>query len=75
MDSASIKQLLRSISQSDHTEPAILRETHISWVILSGEFAYKIKKPVNFGFLDFSTCELRRHFCEEELRLNQALFT
>jgi aminoglycoside phosphotransferase family enzyme/predicted kinase len=48
-----------------------LIETHISWVLLTGEYAYKIKKPVNFGFLDFSTREAREHFCHEELRLNQ----
>ncbi|MFC1796708.1 AAA family ATPase [Pseudomonadota bacterium] len=46
-------------------------ETHISWVILTGDFAYKIKKPVKLGFLDFSTLELRRYFCEEELRVNR----
>jgi len=46
-------------------------ETHISWVLLTGEYAYKIKKPVNLGFLDFSSLELRRHYCEEELRLNR----
>jgi len=46
-------------------------ETHISWVILAGDYAYKIKKPVDLGFLDFSTLELRRHFCAEELRLNR----
>jgi len=45
-------------------------ETHISWIILTGEYAYKIKKPVNFGFLDFSTLELRHHYCREEVRLN-----
>jgi len=50
-----------------------LVETHISWVILTDEFAFKIKKPVRFDFLDFSTLELRRHFCEEELRLNSRL--
>ena len=48
-----------------------LIETHISWVLLTGEYAYKIKKPVNFGFLDFSTLQARQHFCHEELRLNQ----
>ena len=48
-----------------------LIETHISWVILTGEYAYKIKKPVNFGFVDFSTLEKRRHYCVEELRLNR----
>ncbi|MGM3422732.1 AAA family ATPase [Pseudomonas sp. MS15a(2019)] len=48
-------------------------ETHISWVVLTGEVAYKIKKPVNFGFLDFTDLEARGHFCREELRLNQRL--
>lgn len=48
-------------------------ETHISWVLLTGPFAYKIKKPVNFGFLDFTDLEQRRHFCNEELRLNARL--
>lgn len=50
-----------------------LIETHISWVILTGDYAYKIKKPVNFGFLDFTTLDARQHFCQEELRLNQRL--
>jgi hypothetical protein len=48
-------------------------ETHISWVVLTGPYAYKIKKPVNFGFLDFSELAAREHFCQEELRLNQRL--
>lgn len=48
-------------------------ETHISWVLLTGSIAYKIKKPVDLGFLDFSTLEKRRYFCEEELRLNRRL--
>jgi aminoglycoside phosphotransferase family enzyme/adenylate kinase family enzyme len=48
-------------------------ETHISWVLLTGLYAYKLKKPVDLGFLDFSTLEKRRFFCEEELRLNQRL--
>jgi len=46
-------------------------ETHISWVLLTGHYAYKIKKPVNFGFLDFSTLEKRHRYCAEELRLNR----
>jgi len=50
-----------------------VHETHISWVILTGRFAYKIKKPMDFGFLDFSTLDRRKHFCEEELRLNSRL--
>ena len=48
-----------------------LIETHISWVILTGNYAYKIKKPVNLGFLDFSTLEKRHFYCLEELRLNR----
>lgn len=48
-------------------------ETHISWVLLTGEFAYKIKKPVRFPFADFSTLEKRRFYCREELRLNSRL--
>jgi aminoglycoside phosphotransferase family enzyme/adenylate kinase family enzyme len=48
-------------------------ETHISWVLLTGNYAYKIKKPVNFGFLDFSTLGKRHYYCEEELRLNRRL--
>ncbi len=48
-------------------------ETHISHVFLAGDYAYKIKKPVNLGFLDFSTLERRHFFCQEELRLNARL--
>lgn len=50
-----------------------LIETHISWVLLAGRYAYKIKKPVELGFLDFSTLALRKHYCEEEFRLNRRL--
>ncbi len=46
-------------------------ETHISWVILAGEHAYKLKKPLNLGFLDFSSLAKRRLACEEEIRLNR----
>lgn len=46
-------------------------ETHISGVLLAGDFAYKVKKPVDFGFVDFSTLEKRWYFCEEEIRLNR----
>ncbi len=48
-----------------------LIETHISWVLLAGEFAYKIKKPLKLAFLDFSTLALRKRYCEDELRLNR----
>ena len=48
-------------------------QTHISFVFLTGEYVYKVKKPVDFGFLDFTTLEKRKFFCEEELRLNRRL--
>lgn len=50
-----------------------LIQTHTSWVFLTGKYAYKIKKPVFFGFLDYTTLSSRKHFCEEEFRINQIL--
>lgn len=68
-----ITSLLQQIRTSvNHSENQLI-ETHISWIILSGQYAYKIKKPVNLGFLDFSTLEKRYFFCQEELRLNRRL--
>jgi len=69
------QRLVRALlAQFQSQDPgARLIETHISSVILAGEHAYKLKKPVNFGFLDFSERAQRRHFCHEEIRLNQAL--
>ena len=49
------------------------RDTHISKVILTGNFAYKIKKPINLEFLDFTTLDKRRHFCRQEIDLNRRL--
>jgi len=68
-----IAALLRPEAYPHPTGALSLIETHISWVLLTGSWAYKIKKPVNFGFVDFSTFERRQHFCREELRLNQRL--
>ena len=69
--------LLRALQNSalyDHpTQDFEIIETHISWVLLTGQYAYKIKKPLDLGFLDFSTLEKRRYYCIEELRLNQRL--
>ncbi len=55
------------------SEPIELIQTHISFILLTGDYTYKIKKNVNFEFLDFSTLAQRQHFCQEELRLNQPL--
>lgn len=62
--------LIKALSEANACS---IVETHISWVLLTGQYAYKIKKPVNFGFLDFSTLENRRFYCHEELRLNRRL--
>src|SRR6476659_8538694 len=50
-----------------------VRQTHISAVFLAGHYVYKIKKPVNYGFVDFGTLTKRRHYCDEEVRLNRRL--
>ncbi len=55
----------------DVETPIRLIQTHISYILLTGEYAYKVKKPLDFGFLNYSTLEKRAHFCQEELRLNQ----
>src|SRR5437667_3226511 len=48
-------------------------QTHISWVFIASPFVFKVKKSVNLGFLDFSTLEKRRHFCQREVELNRRL--
>jgi aminoglycoside phosphotransferase family enzyme/predicted kinase len=55
------------------TSTVELVQTHISWLFLTDTHVFKLKKPVNFGFLDFSTLDLRRFYCYEELRLNRRL--
>jgi len=56
-----------------HTGEIRMLQTHISWVLLTGPFAYKVKKPVDLGFVDYTTLERREHFCREEIRLNRRL--
>lgn len=68
-----LEQLLDPAAYPHPTEQLRLLETHISRVVLTGPYAYKIKKPVRFDFLDASTLELRKRYCEEELRLNRRL--
>jgi aminoglycoside phosphotransferase family enzyme len=68
-----LQALLRP-ERYDHPAPDLkLVQTHISSVILAGDFVYKFKKPVNFGFLDFSDLEKRHTYCEQELLLNRRL--
>jgi uncharacterized protein len=75
-DDANIPELIQQMLLPDFyphpvTLPIKLMQTHASWVLITGDFVYKLKKSVNFGFLDYSTVTNRQHFCEEEIRLNQ----
>jgi aminoglycoside phosphotransferase family enzyme/predicted kinase len=74
MDTARLIEALSDTHSYPHPVGVVeVRQTHISVVFLAGPYAYKIKKPVDLGFLDFTTLEKRRHFCEEEVRLNHRL--
>src|SRR3990172_5591845 len=68
-----IEALLSPDAYPHSVDRVELRQTHISYVLLAGDFVYKVKKPLDLGFLDYTTLERRRHFCEEELRLNRRL--
>ena len=68
-----IKSLLSPEKYDDHPQKIELKQTHISYVLISNEKVYKIKKPVNFGFLDFTTLEKRKFYCEQEIKLNSRL--
>lgn len=68
-----LEELKKPETYGEKPDSVKILQTHISYVALTGKYAYKIKKPVNFGFLDFSTIEKRKHFCYEELKLNKRL--
>jgi len=68
-----IQALLQPESYPYSVDTVTLVQTHISFVLLAGDFVYKFKKPVNFGFLDFSTLEKRKYCCRQELLLNRRL--
>jgi uncharacterized protein len=74
MDIAALREALQDPAiYPDPTTTIEVRETHISLVFLTDRYAYKIKKPISLGFLDFSTLEQRRFYCEQELTLNRRL--
>jgi hypothetical protein len=73
MTPAALPALLRESAYPHPAGQPRCIETHISWVLIAGDHAYKIKKPVDFGFLDFSTLAKRRACCAEEVRLNRRL--
>src|SRR5438093_7222276 len=68
-----VSNLLRPEAYPHHVDTVELRETHGAWVFLAGRYAYKLKKPVNFGFFDYSTRALRDADAEAEVRLNRRL--
>lgn len=72
-ESALIQGLLREEAYRHEARDIQLHETHGAWVVLAGPYAYKLKKPVDFGFFDFSTPELRAADAEAEVRLNRRL--
>ncbi len=67
----SIEELLTRTAYPHTVTRLALKQTHLSWIVLTGSIAYKLKKPVHFDFVDASTLELRRNLCHEELRLNR----
>lgn len=73
MEETLLKSLLQPGAYPDPTGDVCLIQTHVSWIFLAGKFAYKIKKPVDFGFLNFSTLDRRMFYCQEEVRLNRRL--
>lgn len=73
MTKEQIDEVLKRKAFHSPSRLAELIETHISWVILTDDYAYKIKKPVRYAFLDFSTLEQRRYYCNRELVLNARL--
>ncbi|NOY53904.1 MAG: AAA family ATPase [Deltaproteobacteria bacterium] len=74
MEQSSVLQAMRNPGfYPEATRKVELRETHISTLFLTDRFVYKVKKPVDFGFLDYTTLNARRFFCEQELRLNRRL--
>ena len=68
-----IKSLLKSAAYPEPTAEVRLIETHVSFIFITDSFVYKVKKPVDFGFLNFTTLDRRRFYCEEEVRLNRRL--
>jgi aminoglycoside phosphotransferase family enzyme/predicted kinase len=73
MEQKLINRLLSPSTYPDTTHNVTLIQTHISFIFLTDDFVYKIKKPVDLGFLNFTTLDRRRFFCEEEVRLNRRL--
>lgn len=73
MDINQVHALIDNNSLPGNCQNAELKETHISWIILTDDFAFKIKRPVHYSFVDFTSLEKRKHFCNQEIILNRRL--
>jgi len=73
MTKEQINKLLLDGEFHDTSQRPELVETHISWVLITEHFVYKIKKPIQYSFLDFSTTDKRKYYCEREIELNKRL--
>lgn len=73
MEPRVLKSLLKTAAYPEPTSAVHLIQTHVSYIFLTDSFVYKVKKGVDFGFLNFSTMDRRRFYCEEEVRLNNRL--
>jgi uncharacterized protein len=73
MDQWALKSLLKPEAYPEATSSVRLVQTHVSHLFITDKFVYKIKKPVDFGFLNFTTIDRRRFYCNEEVRLNRRL--
>ena len=68
-----VNDLAKSEAYPEQTKNVEMLQTHISYIFITDDYVYKIKKPVNFGFLDFSTLDKRLFYCQKEIELNKRL--
>src|SRR5512143_3286384 len=73
MEQRILQSLLAPSAYAEPVTPVHLVHTHLSFIFIIDHFVYKIKKPVDFGFLNFTTLDRRRFYCDEEVRLNRRL--
>ena len=73
MEQRFVRSLLKPSAYAESTSTVELIQTHVSYIFLTDDHAYKVKKPVDFGFLNFATLDRRRFYCDEEVRLNRRL--
>src|SRR4030066_442516 len=70
---ALVKALLKPETYTHHPQKVELVQTQMSFLFLTGDFVFKVKKPVDLGYLDYTTLEKRRFFCRQEVELNKRL--